>query len=730
MPTAPTPSQLARISSAFALCLLVSCSGEVDKPRGNSPFVVNSPATGGAAGGGAPVGVGAPCPIAGQLNCGGFCIDPAVNPSHCGACGMACPSGSTCTAGVCGCAPGQMLCNGTCGDPVACSCPSGWQFCNGTCADVTSDVANCGACGQPCANGQVCDAGTCRAADSNTCTDACGGGRTCQAGTCVCPAGQEFCAGNCVDPQTSDEHCGACGEACGGGQVCEGATCVCAEGQTECGDECVDLQTSLAHCGMCDRACAMGDACTAGRCAGPTGDDGCSGEALGVTIAQVAAYQSIKIPIAMGQQPVAGSARPADVVQGRQTLFRVFVTVDSGFAARELSARLTLINTGSEQQYYAKQMIGGNSSDGDTASTFQIFVPPEEIQADTRYAVEIVECSTSATGMVRAPRFPATGDTPLEARETGVLKISIVPIVANSITPDTSEEALKVYRDYFNAMYPATEVELTVIESINTSTPINWSSTLEAVRRKRQTDAPPADVYYYGFLKPANTLREFCRGGCTAGVGYVGGVQSGGTRVSIGLAFADEGSAGIMAHEIGHNHGRNHAPCAPGGQIQGVDSRYPHQGARLGTWGYDPRARRLIDGNEATDIMGYCDNKWISDYTYQGLVDRVAALNGAPLRLVPPELIAPWLVMLIDEQGSRWSLPFTEPGEAFGTAELAEILDENGELLDYATVYRTEISDIDAYTVLVPEPQPGWHYVRVQGAQPLAFSEPISVPEP
>jgi hypothetical protein len=547
---------------------------------------------------------------------------------------------------------------------------------------------------------------------------------------CVCPPAQEFCAGACTDLQTSDEHCGACDAACTGGKVCEAAECVCSPTQTECGTECVDLQTSLAHCGMCDHACMPGDACTAGRCAGPTGDDGCMGEALGVTIGQVAAYQSIKIPIAMGQQAVAGSARVADVVQGRETLFRVFVTVDSGFAARELSARLTLINGADEQQYFAKQMIGGSSNDADTASTFQIFVPPEEIQSDTRYAVEIVECTTTGTGMLRSPRFPATGDTALEARQTGVLKIAIVPIIANSITPDTSEDALAVYRDYFMAMYPATEVQLTVASSINTSTPVNWSNTLEQVRRQRQTDAPPADVYYYGFLKPAATLREFCRGGCTAGVGYVGDVRSAGTRVSIGLAFADEGSAEIMAHEVGHNHGRNHAPCAPGGQISGVDSQFPHQGATLGVWGYDQRARELFDPDEATDIMGYCDAKWISDYTYQGLINRVAAINGAPLQLVSSEQIAEWLVMLVDAQGSRWSLPFTEPGEAFGESELAEVLDQNGELLDYATVYRTEISDIGAATLLVPPAQPGWHYIRVQGAPPLAFSEPVSVPEP
>jgi hypothetical protein len=551
----------------------------------------------------------------------------------------------------------------------------------------------------------------------------------------VCETGKEFCEGNCVDTQESDDNCGACGQACSGGMVCNKAKCECPSGQMDCEGKCADLQTSVTDCGECGHACMMGDACTAGACAGPTGDDGCSGEALGITISQIAVYQSIKIPIVDKGQVVATASRVADVVQGRDTMFRVFTTSDTGFQAREMSARLTLTNNGDSTTFFAKRMTSGASTDGDTGSTFNIFVPPESIAADTSYKVELVECNSAmATGTAHSPHFPETGDTALEARQTGIIKIVVVPVVSNNITPDTTDATLEVYRNYLMAMYPTTDVQLSVGDPIDTSVPINWSSTLDQVRRKRQTDSPESDVYYFGFLKPADTLREYCRGGCTAGVGFVGDVRSGDTRVAIGLAYGDEQSAAIMAHEVGHNHGRNHAPCAPGGQISGVDPYYPddsaHQGALIGTWGFDMRSRTLFDPSMSTDIMGYCDKKWVSDYTYNGFVDRVAAINGAPLQIAAPEMIANWQVMLVDTVGPRWSLPFHEPREAYGKAELAEILDQDGELIDYATVYRTEISDIGSASVLVPEPRPGWYYVRVQGSPPLAFSEPISVPEP
>jgi hypothetical protein len=518
--------------------------------------------------------------------------------------------------------------------------------------------------------------------------------------------------------------------ACTGGKTCSAGACACAMGQTECNSQCVDLQTSLTDCGMCGHACTQGDACTAGRCAGPTGDDGCSGEALGVSLAQLAVYQSVKIPIVDNMQAVATAARIADVVQGRDTMFRVFVNVDSGFMPRQLSARLTLTSGGNSTTYFAKQMVGASSTDADTASSFQIFVPPDAIGADTRYALQLVECTTMGTGTSHAPHFPMTGDSPLDARKTGVIKIALVPVTSNSITPDTSDAVLEIYKKFMMAMYPTTDVQITVAGGITANVPIDWSGVLDQVRYKRQMDAPAADVYYFGILKPAATLQQYCMGGCTAGVGFVADERTADAREAIGLAFGDENSAMIMAHEVGHNHGRNHAPCAPGGIISGVDPQYPYDGALIGTWGYDSRTRTLFDPSKSTDIMGYCDKKWVSDYTYNGFVDRVATINGNPLEIVAPEMIATWQVMLLDSTGSRWSLPFHGARPAYGKAELAEVLDDAGQLLDYATVYRTEISDIGSASVLVPEPRPGWTYIRVQGAPPLAFSEPISVPEP
>ncbi|HEY4393056.1 MAG TPA: glycoside hydrolase family 30 beta sandwich domain-containing protein [Polyangia bacterium] len=53
------------------------------------------------------------CPT-GQAACGPRCVDVTGDSANCGGCGIPCPLGQTCQAGVCACASGAPDCNGTC----------------------------------------------------------------------------------------------------------------------------------------------------------------------------------------------------------------------------------------------------------------------------------------------------------------------------------------------------------------------------------------------------------------------------------------------------------------------------------------------------------------------------------------------------------------------------------------------------------------------------------------
>lgn len=473
-----------------------------------------------------------------------------------------------------------------------------------------------------------------------------------------------------------------------------------------------------------------------------TGDDGCTDVVANLTLQEIAVYQSIKIPIMSAGSEVPAASRKNAIVVGRNTMFRIFVNVGSGWAARDLSARLTLTPAGGgATRYYVKQSISESSTDAKLASTFAINVPASALTGETRYSVQVVECSNTSGDAGKA-QFPATGDTDLGLTTTGGLKVKIIPIKVGDLAPDTSESSLGVYAKTMNAMYPITSVSFSVGDTLSTSAPFNWTSVLEQLRSKRAKDAPAADVYYFGLVKPAATFREYCRNGCTAGIGYVvtnTSMASG--RAAIGLGYVDKASAYTMAHEVGHNHGRQHAPCVPaGGSISGVDPRYPTANAGLGVWGWDPSTLTLFDPNKSssttdktkytnTDIMGYCNTQWISDYTYAALTTRVASVNGARTHSISSD-VSKWNVLLIDDKEPRWGIPFDTEVPAEGEPEMATVFDEQGVALENIVVYRTEIGDVDASMVWVPARKPNWYSVQVTGVPPHPFSAPISVPRP
>lgn len=715
----------AQLIGLFSLLLLAACAGDVE-PSKALPVTV----------GGAPAPVLPPPAIcgSGQTSCNGFCTDVQTDPRNCGQCNVACAGGA--------CAGGQ------------CSCPSNLTACPNGCIDTAVDVLSCGMCGRACAPGESCQQGQCLPPGS-VCTPACVNGQLCMNNVCECPAPTKFCAGACVDPSSTVAHCGGCDAACLPGQLCEAGKCACPAGQMQCGMECADLQLSSTHCGMCGEACNTGEACMAGTCRAPLGADGCSGEPGDLSIQEVAVFQTIKVPLSRGVTVIDPAMR-GTVVQNRPTLFRVYVRPGSGFSAREFSARVTVKNGTGEDQYFAKQRITKASTDADTASTFQVSIPSDRIQADTRYSVEVVECTagaapggappaTGSSGMggggaggrsgsgagsgaagsgapagASGPRFPADGDTPLAAVDTGKLKIRFIPLTANGRTAETTDAVLDVYRKYLLAMYPVDEVEFTIADPLEIAYPVSWNRVLDQLRALRQSNAEGSDEYYYGLLRPTETFQQFCRGGCTAGISYIGSVRQTGTRVSLGLAYADEMSSGIMAHEVGHAHGRSHAPCAPGG-IQGVDSRYPHAQGVTGVWSYDFRSMKFLDPSDTRDIMGYCDPKWISDYTYEALVDRSAMLNDKMRLYTDPATIQAYRVILLDAEGTQWSTPFPKPDAPYGTPEDADVLDANGQLVERVTVYRTTIADNYGFTILVPPPRAGWHAIQLRDASPIEF---------
>jgi hypothetical protein len=508
------------------------------------------------------------------------------------------------------------------------------------------------------------------------------------------------------------------------------ADSACPNNQTLCDGSCVDTNTSTDNCGKCGNACSSDQVCSGGTCVGVTANDGCTDTlASNLTLEQIAVYQTVKIPVMDKGTEVKAASRNAPVVNERPTLIRVFVTPGSGWSARAVAARLTLVpGDGQPAVYSSKKTISAASTDADPNSTFQFTIPAAAMVTPLDYSVEIVECDSQSGGGGQA-RFPASGTLDLGVKTTGILKVKLIPMQVGSLVPDTSDTAMAPYDAELMATYPISEIEYTVGDTLTVSSPVDWSSTLSQLRSKRNTDKPPADVYYFGLIKPAETLRDYCKSTCTTGISYVvtsaTGSTAGSSRASMGIAFGDKASTETMAHELGHAHGLNHAPCSTAGTITGVDPNYPYTNAVTGVWGYDSRTQSLYDPSKYKDIMSYCSPVWFSDYNYQSIVTRVAAVNGAANVLTMSIEVAPWRTLLLDDQGPRWGYPLTNPVPPEGIPESATIYDGSGEVLTTVPVYRTDISDIPATSYMVPEPKESWYAIAVTGAAPLPFTAPM-----
>jgi hypothetical protein len=107
--------------------------------------------------------------------------------------------------------------------------------------------------------------------------------------------------------------------------------------------------------------------------------------------------------------------------------------------------------------------------------------------------------------------------------------------------------------------------------------------------------------YYFGVVNPSYSSG-------IAGVGYVRGKTA--------LGWDRSGADWVAAHEWGHNWGRDHSPCGGAG---GPDPNYPYPGGAIGVYGLDLTTLTLKPPSY-TDVMGYCNNEWISDYTYKGVL--------------------------------------------------------------------------------------------------------------
>jgi hypothetical protein len=205
------------------------------------------------------------------------------------------------------------------------------------------------------------------------------------------------------------------------------------------------------------------------------------------------------------------------------------------------------------------------------------------------------------------------------------MELVLVPVVSGGYAP-TMPSAAAVH-DEISRRFPIAAANITVTvrapyalgsvtDGLDTSS--EWGSALGEVNTLRSMEAGSNNRrFYYGVVRRS--------GGGVAGIGYVPG------RTALGWDNA-MGWQRTMSHELGHNFSRPHAPC---GGVASPDPSYPYAGGVLSATPLSdsvPAALDIVSPLSQSDIMGYCNGSWFSDYNYremQRYIETQASLIAA-----------------------------------------------------------------------------------------------------
>ncbi len=486
----------------------------------------------------------------------------------------------------------------------------------------------------------------------------------------------------------------------------------------------------LASALACSGNSNFGDDTTADT--GTTGDGGTDGTttndtgtpppptnaplATGLSITNISVLQGVETTIVKNGSPAAPNA---PVVANRMGVVRVFVTPGSTFTPHAITGVLTLHTSGQDHTFTASLNPKVASSDGAFTSTFNFNVDAASLGTDTTFLVQLKDPTGTGTGDTSA-QYPKTGTpTALGAKLSGVVKINVFPIhfTSGGGTPATAPSDILAYKDIVMGIYPVSDVQITVESPISYSGSIpsadgsiGWSSLLNYMIQKRAADPTP-DVYYYGAFAPTSSFASYCGGGCVAGLSSLPSSPSNySQKASIGLVYnggAGEGQATgqTMAHEVGHGHGRSHAPTSYNvqgcSQPSGVDPSYPYTDGAIGVWGYNITSGSPMDPSQYYDIMGYCAYDWISDYTFTALFDWVAADNGNDM-YIPKTPVTYRMIVVAGDGSLTLGDAFPVYGPVDGTPRTVTY-DDNGTKRT-VTGYYYPYDHVPGGYILAPEP--------------------------
>ncbi|MBA3497280.1 MAG: hypothetical protein H0T86_09255, partial [Gemmatimonadales bacterium] len=300
------------------------------------------------------------------------------------------------------------------------------------------------------------------------------------------------------------------------------------------------------------------------------------------------------------------------LVGNRDGYLRVFVVANESNSAAP-SVRVRLYRGGSVAQTLTIPAPGASTptarDDDDLTRSWNVHIPRELIASGFAVVADVDPADAVPENNEDDNSYPVSGTPqPQTVRSVPDFTLRFVPIVqrANGLTGDVTDASRSRFLDLTRRMYPmaVSDADLHLPYTTTFTGALEpddansaWLTILSEIDALRVAEGETRT--YYGVVRIGYSSG-------IAGLGYIG--------VPTAIGYDDVSDRGrVMAHELGHNWGRLHAPCGfPGG----VDPDYPHPGGTIGAYGVDMRDE-VLKPPSTPDIMGYCGDPWISDYTYE-----------------------------------------------------------------------------------------------------------------
>ncbi len=354
--------------------------------------------------------------------------------------------------------------------------------------------------------------------------------------------------------------------------------------------------------------------------------------ARGIALTHVDANQGVAVPITDADGEWI-AARTTSLIRHRPLMIRAFIDVVDDWQEREIEGRLHLRNAGGEESdLVTVQTVSADSSSMSAVNSFVWQLPAEAVEPGLEFQVALFEVDDAMGDTPDpdpAPVHPLGGPELVGVEDwPAELRLTLVPVHSTfdgcALTADLNDEVVEEIRASVYTINPVQNVPITVADS-----PIEIAEALtsgkqvtDALVDRRFADGAAPNEYYVGLYVGCGLTLS----GCMAG-----GIPSEPTEESaylrvIAQRYQPPLTGASLATCLGLAQGRRRVLCS--GDEQGVDPNYPYEGGVIGVWGWNIEKNLIQPPETRYDYLSSCSPRWVSDYTWRGIMPVVKELTS------------------------------------------------------------------------------------------------------